>query len=1003
MRYILPIVMLLAAAPAMAAETTEVRMGAHPGFGRVVFEFPAPTPFKVEREGDTVVLRFTGAGDIPATGSGTRNIVGVVGGVGMATVTVASGATLRTMHLGNRVVVDVLDPNTAKPAARPAAAAKAPPPATAVAAPPATSVAAPLATSVAAPPPTPVATPAHPPMEPSRQAAERPKQAAPQPASLAAPPPTAAPHVLTPPASLPAVITPAAIAEPAPVVPVIRDAGPAAPPPAPATPAPIPAGPNAAAEPVALAATHMPLPDGETGSSVLLPFGTNVAAAAFRHGDQAWLVFDERRPLDLAALGDDPMLAGAAVQLLPQATLIRLKAPASGDLRMERKKEGWSLTLAAKPGTAPPLVPMPRPARLLFPATGLGQVVVVPDPDTGENLLVGTMQLAAGVPVAYRVPEFSVLPSWQGVVVEPLSDRTQLRPVPEGFAIETGAPLAPPPDSARALEDAAVLTRRFDFPAEPAAILLRRLQMQVADQGRAAAQARLEPRKRAAQTMLSLGLGPEAQALLGLATAEDPRAAGDPEIAGLIGIASLMSNRPAEADGLLNPALTGTDEIALWRAVRATMLRPGSPEAAPVFAGTIGLVLSYPAALRNRLLPIAAETMAAGGAPEAADALLAKMPDEPLLALTRAMRLEAQGKTADALTLYDALALGRDRLASARAATRATLLRLASGAMTPGSAADALERQFFNWRGDDREEKLRLRVAALRAQAGQWRPAFALLRETVQLFPDAAPQINARMTSLMTELLRGPGAASIPPMELVSLAEENAEMVGQADQTASASLLADKLAALDLPKRAGPIIERMMTAAPAGEGRATLGARLARMRLGDGDDAGAGAALSGSDAPDLPAALLEQRGLIDARLHARAHDPGGAAAILSGIDTNGADDLRATILGDAGDWHGAVAALGSLVSRSIPPSGALSPAQQDILLRLASAQARAGDDAALRLLGMKEADRMGGPRADMFRLLTAAPVSNVGDLKRSAGEVALARAVPAGLAAIGSR
>ena len=966
MRFILPLAALLAAAaPALAAETAEIRLGSHPGFGRVVFEFAAPTPFSVDRDGVTVTIHFTGAGDIPAAGGSTRNVATVAGGAGSATLTVTAGAKLRTMRLGNRVVVDVLDPaDAAKPAARPVAPAKAA---------------------------------GHPPAEPPKQAADQAKPATPPPAS-----PAAAAHLLQPAAAMPAIVTPAAIAEPAPVVPVVHDAGSAAPP-AQAAPPPAAAPAPAPAETVSLAASHAPLPPGEVGSAALLPFGTKVAGAAFRHGGEAWLVFDERRPLDLAALGDDPLLADATVQLLPQATLLRLKLSAGSVVRMERKKEGWSVVVAAKPGTAPPLVPVSRPARLLFPATGLGQVVVVPDPDTGENLLVGTMQAPAGVPVPYRVPEFSVLPSWQGVVVEPHSDRAQLRPVPDGFAIETGDPLAPPPDSARALADAAVLTRRFDFPAEPAATLLRRLQMQVADQGRAPAQARLVPRKRAAQTMLSLGLGPEAQALLGLATSEDPRAAEDPEIAGLTGIAGLMSDRPAESDGLLNPALTGSDEIALWRAVRATMLRPDSPEAAPVFAGTVGLVLSYPAALRNRLLPIAAETMAAGGAPDAADALLAKLPDEPLLALTRAMRLEAKGQTADALTLYDALALGRDRLSSARAATRATLLRLSSGALGPGDAANALERQFLSWRGDDREEKLRLRVASLRAQAGQWRPAFALLRETAQLFPDAAPRINDRMTSLMGDLLRGPGAGSIPPMELVSLAEENAELVGQADQAAAGALLADKLAALDLPKRAGPIIERMMTAAPAGPGKAALGTRLARMRLGDGDDAGAAAALSASDAPDLPAELAEQRGLIDARLHARAHDPGGAAAILAGIDSNAADDLRATVLGDAGDWHGAVAALGSLAARSIPPDGALSPAQQDTLLRLASAQAKAGDDAALRLLGMKEVARMAGPRADMFRLLTAAPVSNVGDLKRAAGEVALARAVPAGLAAIGSR
>ena len=527
--------------------------------------------------------------------------------------------------------------------------------------------------------------------------------------------------------------------------------------------APAPGSPAVSAEPVSLAATRMPLPPGTPGSAALLPFGATVSAAAFRHGAEGWVVFDERRPLDVAALGDDPMLTGAVVQLLPQATLLRLKMPPGRDLRLEHQKAGWSVTLADKPSSAAPLVPVTKDNRLLFPASDPGQIVVVADPDSGQNVLVGTMHTGGpGVPVAYRVPEFAVRPSWQGVVVEPLSDRTQLRVVPEGFALEMGGPLAPAPDSARALADAAVLTRRFDFPSQPASTLLRELQVEVDDQGHAPAQAKLVPRKRAAQTMLALGLGAEAQSLLNLASSEDPRAVDDPDVAGLTGIASLLSGRPAESDGLLNPALNGSDEVALWRAVRATMLRPDSPEAAPVFAATVGLVMSYPAALRNRLLPMAAETMATGGAADAADALLAKLPDEPLLVFTRALRLEAKGKTDDALTLYDALAAGRDRLSSARAATRATLLRLSSGAIGSAEAANQLERGFLNWRGDDRERKLRLRVASLRAQAGQWHEAFNLLRETVQLFPDTAPTVNARMTALMTDLLRGPSAEKLP-------------------------------------------------------------------------------------------------------------------------------------------------------------------------------------------------------------------------------------------------
>ena len=758
------------------------------------------------------------------------------------------------------------------------------------------------------------------------------------------------------------------------------------------------------AQPIAIAAAPIAAP---AGDAALLPFGPAVGAAAFRHGGEAWVVFDEQRPLDLAALSTDPAFAGATVQLLPAGTLLRLQLPSNGRVQLDRKPTGWAVTLAASPATAEPLGPQTGPSRLLLQLASPGQVVVAPDPDTGGNLLIGTVrggpQSMRGVPVAYRVPEFSLLPSWQGVLVEPISDRTVLRAVPDGFAIETGAPISAPPDSARALEAAAFLTRRFDFPSEPPASLLRRLQVQVAAEGDVPAQARLAPRKAAAQTMLALGLAAEAQAMLGLAVVEDPRGASDPDTQGLIAIAALLSGRPDEADGLSGDALTGSDEIALWRAVRAATLQPGSPEAAPVFAATMGLLLSYPDALRDRVLPLAAETMAAGGAEQAADALLAKLPDMPSLAFARAMRLEARGETAAALAAYDELAASRDRLASARAATKATLLRLATKALSPAEAADQLERGFLDWRGDRRELDLRLQVAGLRGQAGQWKPAFALLRETASLYPSDTAELQQHTATLLDTLLRGPAGATIPPLDLVTLAEDNAETVAKTDPAAMAALLADKLTALDLPDRAAPVIERMIAAAAPGPGQAGLGLRLAALKLGEGDDTAAAAALAQTAVPDLPASLAEQRGLLDARIHARAHDPAAAAAILAALDSAAADDLRGAILADAGDWHGAAAALASLAGRAIPAEGPLDAAQQDITLRLASALSHAGDTARLHALGEQDGGRIAGPKGYMFRLLTATPVSGIADLRRAGGEIALARAIPAALAAMGSK
>ena len=87
--------------------------------------------------------------------------------------------------------------------------------------------------------------------------------------------------------------------------------------------------------------------------------------------------------------------------------------------------------------------------------------------------------------------------------------------------------------------------------------------------------------------------------------------------------------------------------------------------------------------------------------------------------------------------------------------------------------------------------------------------------------------------------------------------------------------------------------------------------------------------------------------------------------------------------------------------RPCRPEGKLDDAQRRTLLRLATAAARAGDQAALTALRQREGARMGsGPLADMFRLLTADQVRSVADLKRSGQETALARELPGQLKAL---
>jgi hypothetical protein len=84
---------------------------------------------------------------------------------------------------------------------------------------------------------------------------------------------------------------------------------------------------------------------------------------------------------------------------------------------------------------------------------------------------------------------------------------------------------------------------------------------------------------------------------------------------------------------------------------------------------------------------------------------------------------------------------------------------------------------------------------------------------------------------MFADLLRGSAVEVMAPLELAALAEENADLLptGEEGDTLQGRL-ADRLRALELPKRAEPVLEDLMQATPPRVGRAAFGARLAAVR-----------------------------------------------------------------------------------------------------------------------------------------------------------------------------
>jgi tetratricopeptide (TPR) repeat protein len=474
---------------------------------------------------------------------------------------------------------------------------------------------------------------------------------------------------------------------------------------------------------------------------------------------------------------------------------------------------------------------------------------------------------------------------------------------------------------------------------------------QIAEAAAASPLARGGKHFKAAKSFMALGLSAEAESLLHMAADLDPKEAASPDTGALTAIAALLAGRPEEAGALTDPRLDGTDEISLWRAVRQAMLDDGSPAAAAVFATTAPLVFQYPKPIRDHILPLIVETMIKGGEVARAERLLDQSKDDPKLAYARALMQQANGDTGKALSMLDALGNGNDRFDRARAAVRAVELRLAARKLDKSEAADALDKLLYAWRGDVRELALRERIAELRGQTGAWRVALSTLRQAQADFPEHAAEIHQRLKDMFAGMIRDQAEQHEPPIEFVSTVDENADLVvDAADDDAVQQLLADRLQALDLPDRAKPILEKLMRSAKSDTAKARFGASL---------------------------------------------------AMLVPFHTGRAAEARAQILENASDWAGAEQAWSDCVALTLPDSGMLDENQTRTMLRLATATARASDDTGLAALRVKYGSRIGaGPLGDMFRLLTAEPVTTSADIKRSQQEISLAASLPADLKAL---
>ncbi len=167
------------------------------------------------------------------------------------------------------------------------------------------------------------------------------------------------------------------------------------------------------------------------GTQLVFDWPVSVSAAAFRYGGHLWLVFGAPARFNLAIarqrLGKD--VEDIEQTLLDNATIVRLRTGRRVSAVLER--EGWEWRVTLRRGRLLPRTPIfvkvdPKAGRggvVTMRAGAAGSVITITDPAVGSTLFILPLRAPGlGIERGKRFPTFRLLPSVQGIVVEPLSD-----------------------------------------------------------------------------------------------------------------------------------------------------------------------------------------------------------------------------------------------------------------------------------------------------------------------------------------------------------------------------------------------------------------------------------------------------------------------------------------------------------------------------------------------------------------------------------------------------
>lgn len=715
------------------------------------------------------------------------------------------------------------------------------------------------------------------------------------------------------------------------------------------------------------------------GVDVYFPWRERVAAAAFKRHNDIFLVFNSAANLRLDLLRS---LLPASIENVEQLsvaghTVLRFVTDGSLGIAARQQTNGyeWVLNISAgrriasNPAEIIPITDGVRP-HIFIPVIQDGDTVEVIDPTLGDTLLVRPFYDAGvGIYPTRSYPQFTLLESPQGLVVEAKDDSTQVSGLRNGIRVAAGTHTALSKDlpqlTLAELDMTASGEQTTLFPYDKWKVKpedydearqdLERKISQAADIRASSLMLKL------AQLYLGEGLAVEALGIIDALRAKDPFFYDEQKVAALRGAAFfLMSRIPEAAREFDSDSLKEVSEIKLWKDALRIFQEGGRPRFDYLdYDGPY--IDKYPPSLRQKLALIAADNYINRKNYSRASRIFTQLNEDGILEPIEDEMNYLLGKIASengriesARQLWEPLAQqDHNRFVRARSEYSLVAMLYNNGDIELDEAIDRLDRLRIVWRGDSLELGLLSQLGQLYMDNLEYLRGLRAWDELTTYFPQSAVAVNtaSKMSETFDYLFLDDGADEITPLEALAIFQEFRQLipVGQKGDL-MVQKLADRLASVDLLAWAASLLEHQVKFRLEGEARSRVGTRLALLYLLNKQPEKALETLELTNYGANPRALDDHRERLTAWAYSESGQPQRAISMLSDDFTDQSKAIRLSVYWRMGDWLNVIDTAEEILGERANLTAPLTPREAEHLLRLAIAYSFEGNKKQLAYL-----------------------------------------------------